>query len=261
MKKSVLIVIYIILILGILLALTKPVSADTKFSAVLTTDMQTISQDINEVTVFIRLGDFVSDGILGYEATLEYDENVFGNASIEGLNGWDNPSYDSTTNKFLSTTENAVGGTNIAKITLELKDNITVDTTQVSINNFTITDGPDNTDTLNLQITYTFENNNDNVNDDNPEENPPTNEIDDNEEVNNDSPENEITNEIGNIIIGNEESENLVSNVVSTNEQKDNTVATGSIPQTGGFSIIIGIGIIAVIGIFSYIRFSNIQVK
>ena len=31
MKKSVLIVIYIILILGILLVLTKPVSADTKF--------------------------------------------------------------------------------------------------------------------------------------------------------------------------------------------------------------------------------------
>ena len=45
----------------------------------------------------------------------------------------------------------------------------------------------------------------------------------------------------------------------ATNE--DRTTATSTIPQTGGISTLVVVGVIAVIGIACYIRYRTIQVK
>lgn len=302
MRKTIAVIISLLLICLFVLFFTKSsVNADSKLSATLSTDSKTITNNMNEVVLYIKIGDFVSDGILGYEATLQYDESIFDNVKMEGLNGWNNPSYDSSTKKFLSTTENAVAGTDIAKITLSLKDNITAQTTEVAINNFIISDGPDNTETLNLQVSYTIQSN---ANDDDssldnngqstPEQPTPEPPGTDNEEEPNNptvpSEEENITDEIPNISeneqnqlpnTGNTETPNANTNsnsnsnsnntntlqnenaiiILGGGTNEDITTADGKIPQTGGMSTLVLIGIVVVIGIACYIRYRTIQVK
>lgn len=302
MKKTILITISVILVILIsLLSTRSTVNADTKFSATLTTDKQTITNDMKEVTLYIKIGNFVSDGILGYEATLQYDENVFENVKMEGLNGWNNPSYDNSTKKFLSTSENAVGGTDIAKITLTLKDNLTAKNTTVAINDFTISDGSDNAETLNLQINYTIQNNennedsssenvetpNDNQdktegnqsnteNTDNNEQNdeeeqtPNTDDSNNTETPNTNNPDNTEDSNTENSNENNTQTPNTNTNTTQTGNttiivggatNEDITTAGGKIPQTGGVSTLVIIGIVSVIGIVCYIRYRTIQVK
>lgn len=284
MKKTILITISVILVILIsLLSTRSTVNADTKFSATLTTDKQTITNDMKEVTLYIKIGNFISDGILGYEATLQYDENVFENVKMEGLNGWNNPSYDNSTKKFLSTSENAVGGTDIAKITLTLKDNLTAKNTTVAINNFTISDGSDNAETLNLQINYTIQNNENNEdsssenvetpndNQDKTEGNQSNTENTDNNEQNDGEEEQTPnTDNTENSNANNTQTPNTNTNTTQTGNttiivggatNEDITTAGGKIPQTGGVSTLVIIGIVSVIGIACYIRYRTIQVK
>lgn len=160
MKKK--IRIFAILLIAMIFTATLS-SAATTFNVKLKTDSTTISKDQTSVVLYLNLQDYSSDGILGYEATLNYDKNIFENVMIDGLNSWDTPSYDSTTNKFVSTTENAKSNTNIARIELKIKSGVTAQTTTISINNLIVSDGIDAT-TLNFEVKYTFEANQTNKN-------------------------------------------------------------------------------------------------
>ena len=84
----------------------------------------------------------------------------------------------------------------------------------------------------------------------------------------------EIINQNEEINTGNEETPNTNSEVISNSQSnqndtiliegatnEDKTTANSSIPQTGGISTLVIIGVIAVIGIACYIRYRAIQVK
>ena len=114
--------------------------AETTLNVRLKSNNDNIAKDQKEITLYLNLQNYDSDGILGYEATLEYDKEVFEEVSMIGLNGWEKPEYNSTTNKFVSTTKEAKTNTNIAEIKLKLKDQVTKTATQVSIKELILSD-------------------------------------------------------------------------------------------------------------------------
>lgn len=119
----------------------------------------TINEDTKTVELTLSLGDFtgVEDGAtLGYQATLEYDENMFQSVEVEGLNGW-TANYESSTKVLLGDVDKANPNTDITKITLTLKDDVQPGTEgKVQINNILLTDG-NNDFTFNKEVTVKME--------------------------------------------------------------------------------------------------------
>lgn len=119
----------------------------------------TINEDTKTVELTLSLGDFtgVEDGAtLGYQATLEYDKNMFQSVEVEGLNGW-TANYESSTKVLLGDVDKANPNTDITKITLTLKDDVQPGTEgKVQINNILLTDG-DNDFTFNKEVTVKME--------------------------------------------------------------------------------------------------------
>lgn len=119
----------------------------------------TINEDTKTVELTLSLGDFtgVEDGAtLGYQATLEYDENMFQSVEEEGLNGW-TANYESSTKVLLGDVDRANPNTDITKITLTLKDDVQPGTEgKVQINNILLTDG-NNDFTFNKEVTVKME--------------------------------------------------------------------------------------------------------
>lgn len=95
------------------------------------------------VELILSLGEFtgIEEGIvLGFEGKLQYDKNMFTLVTIEGLNQW-TVEYAETTSNFIGDTIEAKSNTDIAKITLTLKDNLKAGTTgKVTLNNILLTD-------------------------------------------------------------------------------------------------------------------------
>lgn len=60
--------------------------------------------------------------VMGYQAILEYDNEIFETATVEGLNGW-NANYEKTTNTLIGDTADAKPNTDIAKIILKINKN------------------------------------------------------------------------------------------------------------------------------------------
>lgn len=119
----------------------------------------TINEDTKTVELTLSLGDFtgVEDGAtLGYQATLEYDENMFQSVEVEGLNRW-TANYESSTKVLLGDVDRANPNTDITKITLTLKDDVQPGTEgKVQINNILLTDG-NNDFTFNKEVTVKME--------------------------------------------------------------------------------------------------------
>lgn len=119
----------------------------------------TINEDTKTAELTLSLGDFtgVEDGAtLGYQATLEYDENMFQSVEVEGLNGW-TANYESSTKVLLGDVDRANPNTDITKITLTLKDDVQPGTEgKVQINNILLTDG-NNDFTFNKEVTVKME--------------------------------------------------------------------------------------------------------
>lgn len=119
----------------------------------------TINEDTKTVELTLSLGDFtgVEDGAtLGYQATLEYDKNMFQSVEVEGLNGW-TANYESSTKVLLGDVDKANPNTDITKITLTLKDDVQPGTEgKVQINNILLTDG-NNDFTFNKEVTVKME--------------------------------------------------------------------------------------------------------
>lgn len=119
----------------------------------------TINEDTKTVELTLSLGDFtgVEDGAtLGYQATLEYDKNMFQSVEVEGLNGW-TANYESSTKVLLGDVDKANPNTDITKITLTLKDDVQPGTEgKVQIKNILLTDG-DNDFSFNKEVTVKME--------------------------------------------------------------------------------------------------------
>lgn len=119
----------------------------------------TVNKDTKTVELTLLLGDFTgveAGATLGYQATLEFDENMFQSVEVEGLNGW-TANYESSTKVLLGDVDKANPNTDITKITLTLKDDVQPGTEgKVQINNILLTDG-NNDFTFNKEVTVKME--------------------------------------------------------------------------------------------------------
>lgn len=257
MKKICKIIIFILILMNIFAVYCL---ADTIFDIKLISDSEKILKDQSEVVLYLSLQDYTKDGILGYEASIEYDNTVFESIVMEGLNGWDTPDYDETTHKFVSTTKTAKANTNIAKITMKVKKNATEKQTEIKIKNLIISDGIDS-NTLNLQKSFSLVANqtNNSTNEDNKGND---NKKDDfNKDDQKDDQKNNQTNLDNENKEDSKKNENTITITPEDKEKNDGTTAIGKIPQTGGKPVIIAILSIGVIGIICYIRYRSIQIK
>ena len=271
MKKLLSIILITLLVIALSGTLLEVNAADL-CTVSITTQNQTIVEGQKQVVIQINLDEYNGAGDLGYQGTLEYDENIFENVTMTSLNDWENIDYEPTTGNFLSTTQKAQSSTTIAEITLTLKDGITAQNTTVNINDLMFADG-DTSANFNQSLTFNFEQNTSTEEpstdpDDKPEEQPGDNQ----EEQPGQTPDGDNQNEEVNT--GNEETPNTNSEAISNSQSnkndtiliegatnEDKTTANSSIPQTGGISTLVIVGVIAVIGIACYIRYCTIQVK
>ena len=266
MKKTLSIILITLLVI-ILTGTYLEVNAADLCTVSITTQNPTVTEGQKQVVIQINLDEYNGAGDLGYQGTLEYDENIFENVTMTSLNDWENIDYEPTTGNFLSTTQNAQAGTTIAEITLTIKDGITAQNTTVNINDLMFADG-DTSVNFNQSLTFNFEQNTSTEEpstdpDDKPEEQPGDNQ----EEQPGQTPDGDNNNQ-------NEETPNTNSEAISNSQSnkndtiliegatnEDRTTATSTIPQTGGISTLVVVGVIAVIGIACYIRYRTIQVK
>lgn len=263
MKKLLSIILIALLVIAIAGTFLEVNAADL-CTVSITTQNQTIVEGQKQVVIQINLDEYNGAGDLGYQGTLEYDENIFENVTMTSLNDWENIDYEPTTGNFLSTTQKAQSSTTIAEITLTLKDGITAQNTTVNINDLMFADG-DTSANFNQSLTFNFEQNTST-------EEPSTDPDDKPEEQPGQTPDGDNQNEEVNT--GNEETPNTNSEAISNSQSnkndtiliegatnEDKTTANSSIPQTGGISTLVIVGVIAVIGIACYIRYRTIQVK
>lgn len=220
--------------------------AASDFNVKVETSSTQIAKNQTTVTIYLKLGDYNADGILGYEGTLSYDKSVFESATITALNDWEAPDYEPATGKFLSTTKKAKANTNIAQISLKLKSGATAKTTKVSVSNLIISDGTKES-TVNQTITYTLLAN---QTQENKDDTPNTNNIPTNNIVVN-----------TNITTQTNTASNITVEPVKV-DPKDKTQAATTIPQTGsGLGMVFGFVVILGIGIIAYIRYRSIPLK
>lgn len=208
------------------------------------------------------------------EGNLEYDKTIFSNASIEGLNGWSASINQS--GKILLDTSSVKENTDIAKITLTIKDSKASFTTDIKVNSFALTNGTDSEDNENVNIenmnltakvTVTINSSDEEDDTEKPVEDEDKTENDDSEnKEDTDKPTDEDNKQDENVNNNQNNSENNNEQSGIKNETKGNTiekvedlsVAKDPIPQTGVNYTIVGvISIIIIVAIIAFIRYKK----
>ncbi len=107
------------------------------------------SDDGKTIVLTLELGNFTNvkdNAMLGYEAILNYEEDIFKNVEakdVKGLNGWTS-TYSPITKKIIGDPIEGEENTDITEITLHLKDTIEAENTTVSLTNFLLADDDEN---------------------------------------------------------------------------------------------------------------------
>lgn len=209
----------------------------------------TVTEEEKTIEITMSLGSFtgIEEGQpLGYQGKIQYDENIIASISVEGLNGW-KASYEESTKTLLGETDVANSNTNIAKITVTLKEDLKPNTTgNIQFEEILLTDGT-NDFTFNKTLTITVEGTED------------SSEDEDNSLENETGNENVIENE--NTTGNTEENNNKVTNTetIKTNNI-DKTTASTKLPAAGLKNIlIISIFILVIITIIAKIKSKSIK--
>lgn len=233
MEKA--IIIFITIILAILVGVNS-YAADVNIELNLT-GPTTIVQDDKTITLTLSLGNFtgIADNcVLGYEAKLEYDKNIFESVTVNGLNGWTS-NYSDSTKILIGDVSSAKGNTKITEIVLTLKEGVQPTTTDIKLNNIIVTND-ENDFEYNKTVTVTIQGKQ-------------IEEVTNNTTVN---PENTTSN----------------NKITTLGKNTDATTASKKIPATGtGMTIIVGIIILMIIvltsgkGYISYLKNTNKQFK
>lgn len=195
------------------------------------------------VTVTLKISSIdAGDGIDAIVATLDYDKNVFEEVtedSFEGINKWNVNVYSTDTQMFTVTKSSKVNSvSDILKISLKVKDTISVDSTEIKLKDITASGGAvDSGGTGDIEIKEASVK----IAKDTSTNKPITNIV---ENTTTNTAKNEIVNTV-----------NKVSNTSGT--------AGGKLPQTGESIIGITAGtlIISIIAIIAYIKYRNINIK
>ena len=288
MKKVNLKFIISTIILLLLVALTTNVFAAT--GSLTVSFIPDVSNAIRtkEVSVTLSLSNFNNvDTSLPMVATgnLEYDDSIFSNVTIEGLNGCS--ATLSQENKILleSPTSSNITEGGIALITLTINDNVTTFSTDITINSLGLTnddgmgEGEPNIDISNMSLTAKASVNssnedidNDNNNPETPSEDPSTEDPNEDQNGNTDNgqggnnqenPNDQENNENGNQNQQENNNETTTDGVKepeanSIGQVGDLTVAKDPIPQTGVSYIALGIiALVIIIGLIAFWRYKK----
>lgn len=221
-----------------------------------------VTKGTNTVSYTISLGDFTGiaeNAMMGYEAVLEYDNNVFGSVSIEGLNDWTAQYTESTKRLIGETRTKAEANKAIAKITLILKDDAPVGNTTVKLTNvlLTVNDTQDfkYTKEATLEIEAKAEESKNDAQNTNVEN---TN-TDTNQSEQQNENKNQANNSTGNSALSNNTSNEFKN--LTKNETSNNSKAASVLPKTGTERIALAVFMILIIGIGCLIRYKSIQTK
>lgn len=290
MKKVNLKFIISTIILLLLVALTTNVFAAT--GSLTVSFVPDVSNAIRtkEVSVTLSLSNFNNvDTSLPMAATgnLEYDDSIFSNVTIEGLNGWS--ATLSQENKILleSPTSSNITEGGIALITLTINGNVTTFGTDITINSLGLTnddgmgEGEPNIDISNMSLTARASVNSSNEDIDNDNNNPDTPSEDPSTEDPNEDPNGNTDNgQGGNNQENPNDQENNENEDENENQQENNnetttdgvkkpeansigqvgdlTVAKDPIPQTGVSYIALGIiALVIIIGLIAFWRYKK----
>ena len=234
MKKRILTIAFVIIIM-LIIGTTYTLAADIEMNV---QGQTTINSTDDTVELILSLGNFteVEEGQpLGYQGTITYDENVFEGITVEGLNRW-TASYEDNTKVFMGEIDSATANTQIAKITLTLKEGLTSATTgTIQFNNILLTDGT-NDFTFNREVIITVE-----------EENS------ENNEENTENTEDTINQENTNTIVNNNTTSIQANNT-------DTTVSNQILPSAGVKNVII-ISIIEIIVLAIIFKIKSRKIK
>lgn len=290
MKKVNLKFIISTIILLLLVALTTNVFAATGSLTVRFVPDVSNAIRTKEVSVTLSLSNFNNvDTSLPMAATgnLEYDDSIFSNVTIEGLNGWS--ATLSQENKILleSPTSSNITEGGIALITLTINDNVTTFSTDITINSLGLTnddgmgEGEPNIDISNMSLTARASVNSSNEDIDNDNNNPDTPSEDPSTEDPNEDPNGNTDNgQGGNNQENPNDQENNENEDENENQQENNnetttdgvkepeansigqvgdlTVAKDPIPQTGVSYIALGIiALVIIIGLIAFWRYKK----
>ncbi len=258
MKKKILILSIIICILISIFSFS--MSADTDKNIELNVPNQiSIEEGTKKVEVVMSLGEFtgIEDNIvLGYQGDLEYDKTMFTSATIEGLNEWHN---DAST-VLLGMSDVAKSNTDIAKITLTLKDGLVKGNTgKIKINNFILSGGEDDERfEFTKEITVTIKEKTVEQ-----QHNTPTTLVPSTTPGTTTTPTPVSTSTTETKEEPKKTTNSTKQNLVEINTKKvDTTTTNKTIPKTGQKDISkIFIIVVLLIGIFSFIRYKNITIK
>ena len=204
-----------------------------------------INEETKQITIKISLGDITEIAEakpMGYEAILEYDENIFENVTVKGLNDW-TASYSEATKRIIGDTDVGKENTEITEITLQLRDDYDLsenDEIIVKLNDILISDDDlfeltFNNKSVSFKVIKSQEENNN-------EEKPTDGETEDN------NTKNEIDN-------------NETTNNINTNKTDNTTTSERKLPKTGLGSIIIGIIVFSIFAVIFIIKYKNIELK
>ncbi len=236
-KKIIMIMMLFTILMG---GIQSCLATDTKNVELNIKGETTIKEDAKTVELILSLGEFigVEENVpFGYEGKLEYDKDMFASVTVEGLNKW-NAEYSSSSYNLIGDITKAVSNTDIAKITLTLKEGVKPGTTgKIKLSNFLLTD-ENNDFTFNKEITITME-----------QKQIPDTEKTDSEKP---KPKEETTN---NQQIQSEKTANIRG-------KTDTTIVNKNIPKTGISNlVIIMLIVVIVIGIFSLLHYKKIKLK
>lgn len=194
------------------------------------------------VKIILSFGEFTEiseNAIIGYEAVLEYDENIFENVTVKGLNGW-TATYADSTKRIVGDPFTGKENSEITEISLNIKENATIGLTTIKLNNILISADDNNDFTYNKEIIVEIEK---------AETEPDNTVIEDSE-----------NNQTEKVEENNQEEEKIEITATSGKEI-DKTISTEKLPDAGARVIVYIISIVIFIGAISFIRYKSIVTK
>lgn len=252
MKKSISVIILILLILSSTIVNAADFSCTLKMKPSKNTIKAGDTIDINVVVEGLTISDG-APGLTNLDGYLEYDNKIFEDVKKSNIDCGDNRSvtYDSESKRIYIHKDNDNGvirnnGVTIFTIKMKVKEDAIIENTQVVIRNIIVTDNNQEykIDSISTQLTKEGEN---------------TNNPSDENEINGNTPVdgNIVDNGNGNTNNG---GSNNGNNSGSKNTIKDNTVTkSNTLPKTGVAQYgTIAIVVVAIIGIFSYALYKKI---
>lgn len=200
----------------------------------------TISEGTKEITLKLSLGEFteIQEGaLISFKGIIKYSEDIFSNISVTGLNGY-TATYAESTKRIVLDPKEGKANTEVAKITLTLKEGVEPCTTNVSFQLEEFTDGENDFTLSTKAVTITIEKKSEQAPTETPEQNPGTE-----------------------ILDGTQETEAPETSGKITSTKEDSTTAKTNLPKTGSKTIVGIVTIVLAIGIVCLIRYKKIEIK